>query len=77
MNNYIFGAGMTELSAGLHSGLSVYEIAEPTGGISSSYYNATWGRAPLHHFWQQRVYRFKIKGELGMNDIGCDVLTLR
>lgn len=38
MKNYILGAGMTGLTAGIVSGLPVYEAAEMPGGICSSYY---------------------------------------
>jgi protoporphyrinogen oxidase len=36
--NFILGAGITGLAAGLASGLPVYETAENPGGICSSYY---------------------------------------
>ena len=34
----ILGAGMTGLSAGIHTGAPVYEAQETPGGICSSYY---------------------------------------
>ncbi len=38
MKNFILGGGITGLSAGIASGLPVFEAVDTPGGICSSYY---------------------------------------
>ncbi len=60
---YILGGGMTGLSAGLSSGLTVFEAEADPGGICSSYYvrpgsSQRLPQAPA----DEEVYRFEIGG---------------
>jgi protoporphyrinogen oxidase len=61
--NYILGGGMTGLSAGLSSGLPVFEATTDPGGICSSYYvrpgeTERLAQAPA----DEEAYRFEIGG---------------
>ena len=60
---YILGAGMTGLSAGLSSGLPIYEAAEAPGGICSSYYVRPGEKERLFETpADAEAYRFEIGG---------------
>ncbi len=74
--NYILGGGMTGLSAGLSSGLPVFEATPDPGGICSSYYvrpgeTERLSQAPV----DEEVYRFEIGG--GHWIFGGDPMILR
>lgn len=59
----ILGAGMTGLSAGIHTGLSVYEAEETPGGICSSYYMVPGDpRRYTHPSDKTNFYRFEYGG---------------
>jgi len=63
MRNFILGGGMTGLSAGLSSGLPVFEAMPDPGGICSSYYvrpgeKTRLAQAPA----DGEAYRFEIGG---------------
>ena len=63
MRNYILGGGVTGLSAGLSSGLPVFEAMSDPGGICSSYYvrpgeSTRLAEAPV----DGEAYRFEIGG---------------
>lgn len=60
---YILGGGMTGLSAGLSSGLPVFEAADSPGGICSSYYVRPGERERLAQApANDEAYRFEIGG---------------
>src|SRR5688572_3901918 len=74
--NYILGGGMTGLSAGLSSGLPVFEATTDPGGICSSYYvrpgeSERLAQAPA----DEEAYRFEIGG--GHWIFGGDPMILR
>lgn len=76
MGNFILGAGMTGLAAGIASGLPVYEAVEAPGGICSSYYirpgdSKRFNTAPENG----EAYRFEMGG--GHWIFGGDPLVLR
>jgi len=59
----ILGAGVTGISAGLASGLPVYEAQEVPGGICSSYYLPPGECRRLHSPpADSEVYRFEVGG---------------
>jgi protoporphyrinogen oxidase len=63
MQSYILGGGMTGLSAGISSGLPVFEAAEEPGGICSSYYVRPGSQQRLSQPpADENVYRFEIGG---------------
>ncbi|MEM5807227.1 MAG: FAD-dependent oxidoreductase [Candidatus Aenigmatarchaeota archaeon] len=58
---YILGAGMTGLSAGVISGIPIFEAGEYPGGICSSYYMLPYSKDRLHEKPEDgEVYRFEI-----------------
>lgn len=63
MKNFILGAGITGLAAGIHSGLPIYEAKHIPGGICSSYYIRPKSKEKL---WSapedEEAYRFEIGG---------------
>ena len=60
---YILGAGMTGLSAGVISGIPIFEAGDYPGGICSSYYMRPNSRNRLHEKPEDgEVYRFEIGG---------------
>ena len=59
----ILGGGMTGISAGIASGLPVYEDTEAPGGICSSYYVCPGNKKRLHMAPKDNeAYRFEIGG---------------
>ncbi|ACK68797.1 Protoporphyrinogen oxidase-like protein [Gloeothece citriformis PCC 7424] len=63
MSNYILGGGMTGLSAGIASGLPIFEAVEAPGGICSSYYVRPGEREHLMKEPEDgEVYHFEIGG---------------
>ena len=63
MSNFILGGGITGLSAGLSSGLPVYEAVEAPGGICSSYYVRPGSTERLSVAPEDgEAYRFEIGG---------------
>ena len=73
---FILGAGMTGLAAGMTSGLPVYEAAEVSGGICSSYYIRPGDNERLYSAPKDgEVYRFELGG--GHWIFGGDPLVLR
>lgn len=73
----ILGAGVTGLGAGFASGLPLYEVAEVSGGICSSYYMHPDdnGRRLYTVSKDEQTYRFEIGG--GHWIFGGDPLVLR
>jgi protoporphyrinogen oxidase len=78
-NDFIIGAGMTGLAAGIASGLPVYEAADIPGGICSSYYIKPGAAEPLPSGASaedvDQAYRFEIGG--GHWIFGGDPTVLR
>lgn len=76
MSHYILGGGVTGLSAGLSSGLPVFEAAEEPGGICSSYYVRPGSQQRLAQSpANENAYRFEIGG--GHWIFGGDTTILR
>jgi protoporphyrinogen oxidase len=76
MGNFILGAGMTGLAAGIVSGLPVYEAVEAPGGICSSYYVRPGDSKRLNTAPENgEAYRFELGG--GHWIFGGDPLVLR
>src|SRR3989442_7245045 len=72
----ILGGGMTGLSAGVASGLPVYEATEAPGGICSSYYVCPGNEKQLHTAPKDdEAYRFEIGG--GHWIFGGDPIVMR
>lgn len=63
MRWFVLGGGVTGLTAGMVSGLPVYEGAQTPGGICCSYYVSPDNRRPLPHIPPDgSAYRFEIGG---------------
>lgn len=75
-SSFILGGGITGLSAGLSSGLPVFESTESPGGICSSYYVRPGDTVRLHQAPADgEAYRFEIGG--GHWIFGGDPMILR
>lgn len=74
-NNYILGAGVTGLAAGMASGLPILEAADHSGGICSSYYMREGdAQRRLSPPKNEEAYRFELGG--GHWIFGADPLML-
>ena len=74
-NNYILGAGVTGLAAGMASGLPILEAADHPGGICSSYYMREGDtQRRLYPPKNDEAYRFELGG--GHWIFGADPLML-
>lgn len=63
MSKFILGAGMTGLSAGLSTGLPIFEAGRRPGGICSSYYMVSGQKKRLEKpYNRDKEYRFEIGG---------------
>lgn len=77
MSRYILGAGITGLSAGISTGLPIFEARDHPGGICWSYYKAPETKRKFTDSLvnPQKKYRFEIGG--GHWIFGADNMILR